>query len=258
MIQRVTWVNKTRAKLYEVCCFIWGLTVPVTIGMAFGAGLASGALLILALCASPAKGAGIPAQANRHKATLIKCARLELGMQAPIALIAAQIHQESAWRESAVSPAGAQGLAQFMPATAKWLPDVAPALRPGGDPSLAPVLDATPVNKLPFAPAWALRAVCAYNRYLYSQITGAANEAEHWAFTLRGYNGGPGWINKDRRKAKSLGLDPGINFGVVDTVNSGRSPANFAENTQYPRRIFSLAPRYVAAGWGRTVTGGAL
>ena len=250
MSQRITWKHKARAlvapvgKLLVLCLQLVGL------GLLIGIGTALAYTLIFAFFASPAHGAaGIPAQANRHKATLVQCARLEMGLSAPVALIAAQIHQESAWRETAVSSAGAQGLAQFMPATARWLPQVAPALRKGVNPEFNDM----PVDKLPFSPAWALRAVCAYDRYLLQQTHGAADEGERWAFALRAYNGGLGWINKDRRKAASLGLDSGVNFGVVDTVNTGRSKANFAENTQYPRRIFALAPRYKAAGWGHGV-----
>jgi len=49
------------------------------------------------------------------------------GLEAPVALFAAQVHQESGWREDARSPVGALGLAQFMPGTAAWIAQLYPA-----------------------------------------------------------------------------------------------------------------------------------
>ena len=77
------------------------------------------AVLLLALNMTAQTWAGaIPAQAERYRALLIREARVVWGMDAPVATFAAQIHQESMWRSDAVSRAGAQGLAQFMPKAA--------------------------------------------------------------------------------------------------------------------------------------------
>lgn len=72
-------------------------------------------LLVLALMwTSITKAApSIPAQALQHCFQLIREARVQWGMSAPTATFAAQIHQESTWNADAVSPVGAQGLAQF-------------------------------------------------------------------------------------------------------------------------------------------------
>ncbi|EEJ5271248.1 lytic transglycosylase domain-containing protein, partial [Salmonella enterica subsp. enterica serovar Poano] len=49
--------------------------------------------------------------------------------------------------------------------------------------------------------------------------------------------------------ARSRGLDDTRWFGVVETVNAGRSAANWRENRHYPQRILhELAPRYLS--WG--------
>lgn len=179
----------------------------------------------------------IPNAAPHYKALLVGNARAGMGFEAPIALLAAQIHQESRWNERAVSPVGAQGLAQFMPATARWLPEVAPET---GDP-------------MPFNPAWAIRALVAYDGWLLARIKNAASRHDLWAFTLCAYNGGLGWVNRDRAKGGREGKNPARYWGEIEYVNAGRSAANFRENREYPRRIFQLQELYEAAGWGRGV-----
>ena len=187
----------------------------------------------------PAKAAEttIPRAALPHKAALIRAAHAELGLDAPVALLAAQIHTESLWRANAVSGAGARGLAQFMPATANWLPKVAPQT---GKPN-------------PFNPGWSLRALCAYDAYLLLQVRHAASARDHWAFVLSGYNGGLGWVQRDRALAASLGRDPARYWGSVEHVNAGRKPSAFRENKEYPRRIFAIQSVYERAGWGPAV-----
>lgn len=176
----------------------------------------------------------IPRAAEQHKATLTRAARTYWGLDAPVAVFAAQVHTESWWRNDTVSHVGAQGLAQFMPATARWLPTVMPET---GKPA-------------PFNPAWSLRALCAYDRYLWERVS-AWSGYERMAFSLSAYNGGLGWVNRDKAKARKLGKDDRRWFGHVADVNAGRSLAAFQENRQYPRRILLERQRaYVKAGWG--------
>lgn len=181
-------------------------------------------------------GHAIPLQANQHRALLTREARAVWGLDAPVATFAGQIHQETCWNERAVSPAGAQGLAQFMPATAKWLPRVAPET---GEP-------------LPFSPSWAIRAMVTYDRWLWRKIS-AATDCDRWAMTLSSYNGGLGWLQRDQAQTKLAGLNPGL-WSHVAMHNAGRSPANFRENRTYPTLILGRwTELYRAAGWG---TGG--
>lgn len=182
------------------------------------------------VCASDS----VPRAALRHKAVLIRAARAEMGLEAPCALLAAQIHTESRWREDAVSPVGAQGLAQFMPATSRWLVEVAPHTG----------------KAEPFHPVWSIRAMCAYDHWLFRRTAGAANNCERWAFVLSSYNGGEGWVRKDRRLAERLGYDPSRYFGNTEKVNAGRNAAAIRENRAYPRRIFTVQPLYEKAGFG--------
>ena len=83
-------------------------------------------VLMMALLSAPFPQPGlasdIPRAAERHRAELIRVSRAVWGLEAPVAVFAAQVHTESWWRNGTVSPAGAQGLAQFLPSTAEWLP----------------------------------------------------------------------------------------------------------------------------------------
>ncbi len=180
----------------------------------------------------------IPRAAAQHKATLTRAAHAYWGLNAPVSVFAAQIHTESWWRNDTVSHVGAQGLAQFMPATAAWLPTVMPET---GKPA-------------PFNAAWSLRALCAYDRWLWDR-TGAWSDYERMAFTLSAYNGGHGWVLRDKAKARKLGKDDRRWFDSVENVNSGRSRAAFTENRQYPRRILKERQQaYIEAGWGPGIT----
>ena len=182
--------------------------------------------------------ANIPAGASRHRSELVRVSRAVWGLEAPIAVFAAQIHTESWWRNDTVSFAGAEGLAQFMPATAQWLPSVVPDLeREAGKPA-------------PFNPGWALRALVSYDAWLWKRVSGES-ELERMAFTLSAYNGGIGWIARDRREASRLGLCPERWFEQVERANAGRRASCFRENRRYVRLI--LLERqylYIRAGWG--------
>lgn len=177
---------------------------------------------------------GIPHQANTYRARLIREVHAHWGLAGPVAIFAAQLHQESGWREDARSPVGAMGLAQFMPGTAAWIAQVYPKeLGEGAS------LDA----------GWALRAVVIYDRWIYKRVPGF-QEADwnRWAAALSGYNGGLGWVQKDRALAGGQ-CDTTLWWGCVERF-SRRSPAAFKENRGYPVRILRLyRPRYEVAGW---------
>ena len=176
----------------------------------------------------------IPRAAQQYRTTLVRAAHATWGLDAPVAVFAAQVHTESWWRNDTVSHAGAQGLAQVMPATARWLPSVAPET---GKPA-------------PFNPGWSLRALCVYDKWLWDRVAGH-DDFERMAFTLSAYNGGLGWVNRDRKKARALGLDDRVWFDSVENVNAGRSKAAFRENRNYPRLILKERQyAYIKAGWG--------
>nr|WP_241008760.1 transglycosylase SLT domain-containing protein [Aggregatibacter actinomycetemcomitans] len=174
----------------------------------------------------------MPAKAEQYQRTLTRESYAVWGLNAPIPVFAAQIHQESQWKTTALSPVGAQGLAQFMPKTADWISALYPEL----------------ADNQPYNPDWALRALVHYNRFNYERIT-ARTECDRMAFMLSAYNGGLGWVQKDKRKAREQGLDPLTYWQNVELVNSGRSRANFAENRGYPQSIiYCWQPLYI--NWG--------
>lgn len=220
----------------------WFWKIIVMLGSGFWevakwCGIAILLAVVLSICGGKAKSAEIPKAAEQHKTTLIRTARAVWGLDAPVAVFAAQIHTESRWNAQAKSPVGAQGLAQFMPATAAWLPSVAPET---GQP-------------MPYNPGWAIRALVTYDLWLWRQIgpDGGASDFERMAFVLSAYNGGLGWVRRDKNVAAVKGLDFRRWFGAVESVNAGRSAANWRENRAYPRLILRERQQsYEAAGWG--------
>lgn len=231
-------------KLKNACgsllSLLWGAVFEILKMISFGYFIGLGfwmSLMAVAMLWNFAHAAEvtIPRAAIQHRAELTRAARSVWGMDAPVAVFAAQIHTESRWDNSVVSHAGAEGLAQFMPSTAKWLPAVAPET---GEPA-------------PFNPGWALRACVTYDRYLWNRVSGNT-ELDRMGFTLSAYNGGLGWVQRDKKLAASSGLDPGCWFGHVAEVNAGRKASAIKENRAYVRLILKERQSvYEKAGWGR-------
>jgi len=184
-------------------------------------------MVLSSICHS--SGSIVPKRADLYKRDLIREARA-VNINAPIALFAAQIHQESGWRPTAKS-AYAAGLTQFTPDTAKWISNIFPELR-----------DADVYN-----PVWAMRALIRYDYKLYDANRKLSkDDCNGWAYALTGYNGGNGWNSKDRNLARKKGLDASQYWGVVEFVNSGRRQDFFEENRGYPKRIIIRhQPHYI-------------
>jgi len=225
-----TWLDRAD----EVCTFC---CKHFSAGLLWGLGFGLGAFVMLVACASLAKAETIPAAALKHRAELTRCGRYAFGLDAPVATLAGQVHQESRWRADATSPVGARGLAQFMPATSRWIAGVVPELSANA----------------PYNPGWALRALAEYDRWLWDRVH-ARDECQRMAMALSAYNGGLGWVRRDAALAARRGADPLVWFGEVEHCNAGRSAAAFRENRGYPKRILlTLEPLYMTAGWGRGV-----
>lgn len=181
--------------------------------------------------------AAVPETAKAHQRTLTRTAYAHWGLDAPVATFAAQIHQESSWRIDARSPAGAEGLAQFMPATSEWFARINPR-------------DLTTAQ--PYNPAWSMRAMVLYNQWLYRRIT-AFDHCNRMAFTLSAYNGGLGWVQRDQALASASGADRLV-YAAVAPFNAGRSAANIHENRHYVDAIINRHQLlYRQAGWGAGV-----
>ena len=179
-----------------------------------------------------------PQAALRYRADTIRTTRAVWGMSGPVAVFAGQIQQESGWNPAAHSSV-ADGLAEFTPSTATW---ISGAYHLG--------------SAEPYNPAWALRALVTYDKDLWDKVTGypppAATGCDHMAFTLSAYNGGIGWIPRDRRTASQFGIaNTGVWFDAVELFSS-RSATAFKENRGYPRRIL-LTLQGAYSSWGPKV-----
>lgn len=193
--------------------------------------LAALALPLLMLFAPYAR-AQVPPEAQRYRAELVRAAHAQWGLQAPIAALAAQVHQESSWKPEAVSAVGARGLAQFMPATATWW-----CAQEGVAPKACQ----------PHNPTWALRALVGYDKWLYDRTPARYGARERMWVALRGYNGGLGhW----QAEAAATGLARPTTAEVDAACGRARRHVSHCrENLGYPARILNtLQARY--ATWG--------
>jgi murein DD-endopeptidase MepM/ murein hydrolase activator NlpD len=152
-----------------------------TVGLT-GAGAAL-SLVLLAGAVSGAAGPGgapIPAAVPAQWAGLLAQAAQESGV--PAAVLAAQLDAESGWDPTARSPAGAHGLAQFMPATwATWGADF------DGDG------DATA-----FDPEDAIVAQGRFMGHLLRLATASGYPGDPVDLALAGYNAGWGAVQTHR------------------------------------------------------------
>jgi soluble lytic murein transglycosylase-like protein len=219
--------------IYLTGCAIGSICELVAAGFCLGVGFTLAVVLLLSWFGI-AHAETIPAAALKYRSEVIRAARCEAGFDSPVAVFAAQLEQESGWNPEAVSPVGALGLGQFMPATARDMGRTRPDLGP-----------AMPTN-----PGWAIRALVAYDLANLRRVR-AATVANAWAMALAAYNGGLGWVYRDQALAKRQGLDPATWWGSVETVNAGRTKAAHDENFKYPRAILlKRQPKYLAWGPG--------
>lgn len=173
-----------------------------------------------------------PRDALKHRQELTRMAHEVWGLNAPIPVFAAQITQESAWNTQAISKAGAVGMAQFMPGTAKWWCDL----------NKLSALECQPTN-----PRWAMRALVGYDLWLYKRVWGL-NEYDRMHAALRAYNGGLGHWQKEASIAGSR------QRALIDAAcgKARRHPLHCKENLNYPHRILNVyQSRYY--GWGRGI-----
>lgn len=168
----------------------------------------------------------------RYRLLVEQAAVDEWGVEASPARLAAQLHQESSWNAQARSAVGAQGLAQFMPSTGRWLARQFPELG---------AYD-------PWDPAWSARAAAVYDHWLLTRNPGHG-ACSNWAFAFSAYNGGELALHREQALATKHGRAADRWFGNVADVR-WRSPAAWRENRGYVRRILVvLEPAYIEAGW---------
>lgn len=186
-------------------------------------------LAILALLPALAQ-ADCRKDADKYRAYITREAQFRFGIPAPLPVIIAQIRQESDCNPYALSRTGAQGLMQFMPATAQW---TATAGAFG---------TVDPTN-----PAWAIRAGVWYDRWIYDRIRLAETDCDRWLFTLQSYNSGLGYVYKRQKLSQRAG-----SYEYTAYINPGILPSNQIESQEYgPRILKKHQPLF--KDWGRTV-----
>lgn len=157
--------------------------------------------------------------------------RTVMGAGAPTGMLAAQVWQESNCREGLTSGANARGLTQFIDPTADLVEKIDPMLRQLARQS----------------PRWAFRAQAVLMQNLFDRHK-AFDACERWAKSLASYNQGERWTFR----AEQI-VDPSAApywFGGIETINPGKSTANYRETVQYVRRILVRhEPLFVGAGW---------
>ena len=170
-------------------------------------------------------GSIIPRQAAQYKATVTREVRYYWGFGQSPSVFMSQIHQESGFREDAKS-AFASGLTQFTPGTAEWIQRLyAKDLR-----ETCPSKSGCPLN-----PKWAIRSMVLYDKRLWDRYSFADGD-DRFGFTLSSYNGGAGWVDKERMLAAKTGADSSKWFNAVETVCL-RAKWACDENRHYPRNI---------------------
>lgn len=155
-------------------------------------------------------------------------------------LIAAQGYQESRLMQSRRSPAGAVGVMQLLPATAK-----------------APPIEIANIEELEAN----IHAGHKYLRHIADRYFAEEeiSELDRHLFSFAAYNAGPTRISRLRRQAPALGIDPNVWFGQMERLVSrkvGMEPVTYVRNifkyyvTYKLMREDSVLQEQVAAGAG--------
>jgi membrane-bound lytic murein transglycosylase F len=125
-------------------------------------------------------------------------------------LVVAQMYQESRFDPGARSWAGARGLMQVLPRTAREL-------------GITDLSD----------PREGIRAGIEYLDWVWDRFPNELDPAEHMWFTLAGYNAGHGHVRDARRLAKQLNLDPDKWFDNVEVAMLKLSQQEYARQARH-------------------------
>ncbi len=182
-----------------------------------------------------ARGNGIPNLAYALQRTMVGEVRFWWGIDIKTTVFFSQVHQESGWNPEARSKY-ASGLSQFTPATSEWISKLYPKELGENNP-----LDVK----------WALRALVKYDKWLYDRASYANGWDNRLRFTLSGYNGGEGWVKRDRQLCYDAPCCCDQNRWVNNVEHfSNRAKWAFKENRDYVMKILDRwAPLYREGGF---------
>lgn len=149
------------------------------------------------------------------------------------AVFARQMYQESRFKEDAKSVVGASGIFQIMPATAGDLKRTCNL----------PYLDV-------LNPRMAIQAGICYDSQLWKFVGPMKTQPDRLDLMLRCYNGGCGYIQKERKQVVAQKLDKCVASNYRSFCRMFRSLASCNENLDYPDRIL-VKHKNLFLNWGR-------
>lgn len=143
-------------------------------------------------------------------------------------LLKAQLQAESALNPSVTSPAGAMGIAQFMPKT--WR-------------DMQIELD-IPEHITAYDADHAITAAAYYMQKMYSVWTTPRPDADRYCLALASYNAGLGNVLRAQRKA-SMATDY---YNIIRSLKYVTGATNATETRNYVERIFKTFGEYLLRG----------
>ncbi len=143
-------------------------------------------------------------------------------------LFKAQLTQESALNPQAISPAGAQGIAQFMPPTWGEVKDEL----------------GYPKSACPFDPSLAIPAAAHYLSKQANKWTSKREEADRICLAFASYNAGFGNILKAQKLAKGAVEY----YPIIKQLHHVTGHKNSQETIQYVHNIFKIFGEYLMQG----------
>lgn len=192
--------------------------------------LLTAAAALLLYLSSAVSAAEFPAGSHLDRFEVIKIHR-QYGIEQSAKLMA-QEEVESGGRDDAVSPVGARGRCQFMPATAKAFEKAYPNVL---------------TKWTRYSRDWCRRAQSLYIRdELRRSWYPPENVCASYEYAFRAYNGGGGWLGRERRIA---GRDATPAQLRAVCRQAGRSAAACRENTRYTDKIYKREPKYIGLGY---------
>jgi soluble lytic murein transglycosylase-like protein len=219
-------VSKSRAPRSRIAL---GVAIVLAGGVLLLPVPAGAAVTFTNVIAAPRARVQVPDSATVYRRVIESAAAEVWGEQASPSRLAAQIDKESRFNPRARSNVGAEGLAQFMPSTTRWIAKEFPDRLGTYD---------------PWDAEQAVLAAAIYDEYLRDRNPGAT-ACDNWSFALSAYNGGETALHREQR----LAVTAQHWFGDVSEQRS-RSAAAWRQNRDYVDRILRvLEPSYLAAGW---------
>lgn len=176
----------------------------------------------------------VPLEADQWKRQYLNQARQVWGLDLP-AWLAAQVGQESGWRDGLRSSAGAQGLCQFIEATAVGIERQYAGLASWGR----------------YSPRWCFYAQNLLMRELFHDYRDIRDGCNAIKFAGSAYNGGPTMLGREVALCVVDKTCDREHWDENVAVKNARAGWAWRENREYVTRITQREAAYAATGWGR-------